>query len=149
MKVILLDTIAGVGHAGEMVNVAEGYARNFLFPRKLAQLADKGTQIHRERRISQLKKKAEAKAADAQSLAKKLEGMTVTIRAKVGEGTRLHGSVTHSDIANALHERGIQVDRHKVEMKEHIRSTGEFNVPVRLHPGVVATFKLVVEAESS
>ncbi|HLN56927.1 MAG TPA: 50S ribosomal protein L9 [Thermoanaerobaculia bacterium] len=145
MKVILADDVRGLGHRGDTVTVKPGYARNYLFPQGFAYEA---TQAN-VRRLGEEKKKYDEKTlhekVGAEAVAKQIEGMTVVISKKAGEGDTLYGSVTPSEIADALAERGIQVDRRRIELAEPIKRLGEHRVHVRLHRDV--TTELVVDVQ--
>jgi len=145
MKVILSDDVRGLGRRGETVTVKPGYARNFLFPQGVAYEA---TQAN-ERRISEERKKYDEKTlrekAVADEVAKRTEGMTLVIFKKAGEEEQLYGSVTASEIADALAQKGIDVDRRRVELAEPIRRLGSHAVHVRLHRDVVATLNVDVQ----
>ena len=127
MKVILKQDIKGIGKKDEIHEVSDGYARNYLFPRKLAAVAA------------------------AQAVAAKLEGKTVVIKAKGGASGRLHGKVTGKEVAEALAQlAGAPIDKKKIEMETRdIKDAGVFNGKVRLHVGVVASFKIQVEVEQA
>ena len=127
MKVILKQDIKGIGKKDEIHEVSDGYARNYLFPRKLAAVAA------------------------AKALAAKIEGKTVTIKAKGGASGRLHGKVTGKEVAEALAQlAGAPIDKKKIEMETRdIKDAGVFNGKVRLHVGVVASFKIQVEVEQA
>jgi large subunit ribosomal protein L9 len=145
MKVILADDVRGLGHRGETVTVKPGYARNYLFPQGLAYEATTGN----VRRLGEEKKKydermlQEKKLAD--EVAQKMQGLTVVLSKKAGEEGVLYGSVTASDIADALAQRGIELDRRRVEVAEPIKRLGEHKVHVRLHREVVAELTVHVE----
>ena len=145
MKVILADDIRGLGHRGDTVNVKPGYARNFLFPQGAAYEATDANL----RRLSEEKKKYDQKMLHekgvAEQVAKKVEGTTLVITKKAGEEDQLYGSVTSSDIADAVAARGIEVDRRRVELAEPIRRIGAHTVHVRLHRDVVATLTVDVQ----
>jgi large subunit ribosomal protein L9 len=145
MKVILADDVRGLGHRGDTVAVKPGYARNFLFPQSLAWEATPAN----ARRLTEEKKKYDDKnlreKAVAEEASRKIEGLRITITKKAGEGDVLYGSVTPTDIADALGERGIEVDRRRIEVAEPIKRLGEHTVHVRLHRDVVA--ELVVEVQ--
>jgi large subunit ribosomal protein L9 len=146
MKVILADDVRGLGHRGDTVNVKPGYARNYLFPQGTAYEATEAN----IRRLGEEKKKYDEKMlreqAVAQSAAKSVEGITVVIAKKAGEEGHLYGSVTASEIADALSAKGIEVDRRRVELAEPIRRLGSHIVHVRLHRDVVATLTVEVQA---
>jgi large subunit ribosomal protein L9 len=145
MKVILADDVRGVGHRGDTVTVKPGYARNYLFPQGLAWEATTANM----RRLSEEKKKYDAKTLHekglAEEVARKVEGLKIVIAKKAGEGDVLYGSVTPSDIADALAQRGIDVDRRRVDVAEPIKRLGEHTVHVRFHRDVVA--ELTVEVQ--
>jgi len=147
MEVILREHVDNLGRRGEVVKVADGYARNYLLPRKLALLATEGNkkQIERER------VKFEAKEADerkvAQATADRMGNLEIVIARKVGETEALYGSVTSADIADAIVAKGFEVDRRKIQLPEPIKRIGEFDVPLKLHREVVATIKVKVVPE--
>jgi large subunit ribosomal protein L9 len=148
MKVILADDVRGLGHRGETVTVKPGYARNFLFPQGVAWEATEAN----VRRLSEEKKKYDEKMLREKTVASeaaaKVEGLTVTIVKKAGDEGHLYGSVTASDIADALAAKSIEVDRRRIELAEPIRSIGSHTVHVRLHKDVVATLTVEVQAQS-
>ena len=147
MKVILLKNVERVGTAGEIVQVSDGYGRNFLIPQNSALLATDANVAQFETRRLQHEAAAEREQRGAQSLAQELEKASLTIQAKVGEGDRLFGSVTAQNIADLLVEQGHEVDRRLVEIDEPIRSLGVYNVRIGLHSQVTATVKLWVVKE--
>jgi large subunit ribosomal protein L9 len=146
IEVILKEHVEHLGRRGEIVKVADGYARNFLFPRKLALAVtdENKRQIERERA------KAEAREAEevqiAQALASRLEAVELAIARRVGENETLYGSVTASDIAEALAARELGVDRRKIQLSEPLKTLGEHVVPVKLHREVTADVKVKVVA---
>ncbi|MGQ9696641.1 MAG: 50S ribosomal protein L9 [Armatimonadota bacterium] len=146
MKVLLTKEVESVGHAGQVVNVADGFARNYLFPRNLAIPANKGTLKNLERIAEEARKREERHRTDAEAMAKKITENPITIRAHAGHDTsKLFGSVTAQDIADALKEQlGIEVDKRRIEITEPIRSLGEYDVPVKLHTKVLAHIRLNV-----
>ena len=148
MQVILREHVDNLGRRGEIVKVADGYARNYLLPRKLALLATEGNKkrIERERGKFVVKEAEEQKVAEA--MAERLGALDIAIAKKVGETEALYGSVTTSDIAEALAAKGVEIDRRKLHLSEPIKRLGEFDVPVRLHPDVTAHVKVRVVAES-
>ena len=148
MKVILADDVRGLGHRGETVTVKPGYARNFLFPQGVAYEATDAN----VRRLGEEKKKYDEKMlrekAVASEAASKVEGLTVTIAKKAGDEGHLYGSVTASEIADALAAKSIEVDRRRIELAEPIRRVGSHTVHVRLHKDVVATLTVEVQASN-
>lgn len=148
MKVILLKELDNLGEAGDVVKVKNGYGRNYLIPQGLARLATPGAIKHAEEIRRQAAHKISKKKDDAEALAKTIEKTPVVIKAKVGEGNRLFGTVTSQQLAVELQNRGISVDRRKIDL-EDIRTTGEYSASIKLHPEVSADLKVVVESESA
>jgi large subunit ribosomal protein L9 len=146
VHVILRRDIDKLGHAGELVRVKPGFARNYLLPRSLAVVAtdDNVRQVEHERKV------AVAQAAKlkghAEGLAAQLGGLTIEISAQAGEADKLFGSVTSRDIADALHKQGIELDRKHIELPAPIKALGEYQVIARLGSGVTTTLKVVVKA---
>lgn len=147
MKVILLEDVRGVGQAGAVATVADGYARNLLIPRKLAIPATEGNLKNLARQREAIHRRQVQQAKTAQLLAEKIAGLTVTIKAKAGEGGRLYGSITHADIAEALAAQGIEVDRRDITVPFAIKTVGSHEAKAHLHREVEATIKLEVVAE--
>ena len=145
MKIILTDEVRGLGHRGDLVDVKNGYARNFLLPQGLAFLATEAN----KRRLDEEKKSYDEKVlrekAVSEEVARKMEGMRLTLVKKAGEGDVLYGSVTTADIADALSEKGIKVDRRRVELEEPIKRLGEHQVHVRLHRDVSVPITIEVQ----
>ena len=151
MKVILKQDIKGIGKKDEIHEVSDGYARNYLFPRKLAAVADaSAVNVARSKEAAADFHEAETVAA-AKALAAKIEGKTVTIKAKGGASGRLHGKVTGKEVAETLAAlAGAPIDKKKIELEtKDIKDAGVFNGKVRLHVGVVASFKIQVEVEQA
>lgn len=147
MKVILQKDVKGIGKKGELKEVADGYARNYLLPRKLAVEATQGNlKVHSAQLKSKEKRTAE-ELAEAQALAKQLAAEKVVISAKAGEGGRLFGAVTNKQIAEALKQKKYNIDRRKIVLDEPIRSLGVTQVPVKLHQEVTATLAVQVVEE--
>lgn len=147
MKVILLQDVKALGKKGEIKEVAEGYARNFLFPRSLAVEASGG---HLKQHQNQEKILAGKKAKElelARKTAEKIGKLTVEIQARVGEGGRLFGSVTSSDVAEALKKKGVTVDKRKIELGP-VKSLGTYTARIRLHTEVEATLEVTVTSQS-
>ena len=148
MEVILRETIDTLGRAGQTVKVADGYARNYLLPRKLAYLATPGNlKVIEFERQSLFKKEAKQKE-DAEKLMEMLNKVEVVTRRKVGEQNALYGSVTNSDVAELLEAKGFQIEKRKIHMDDHIKTLGEFSIPIRLFKDVTAHIKLKVEPET-
>jgi len=148
MEIILRETIDNLGRAGQVVKVADGYARNYLLPKKLAYVATPGNlKVIEAERNSLLRKEAKQKE-DAEKLQKMLEAVEVTIRRKVGEQDALYGSVTNADVAEALEKKGFEIEKRKIHMDDHIKTVGEFSIPIRLFKDVTAHIKLKVEPET-
>ena len=147
MEVILREDVDKVGSRGSVVKVADGYARNFLLPRRLAVAATEANRkIVEQEREAYLRREAKAKG-DAEGLAQLLSGVTLTFRQKVGENNQLFGSVTAKDIADALEAQKFHIERRKIQLNDPIRTLGEHEVPLRLHRDVSTPIKVVVEAE--
>lgn len=144
MEVILRDHVEHVGERGDVVKVADGYARNYLLPRKLALLATPANKnwIARERKIVEAREGEERVAAEA--LADRLVALDLQIGRKVGDNDTLYGSVTNADIAELLKEKGFDVDRRKILLPDPLRALGEAHVPVKLHRDVTAQLKITV-----
>jgi len=144
MKVILVDEIRGLGDRGDVVNVKDGYARNFLFPKKLAREATSGNlkSVEQERKKWAALSNQEKEAA--QKTAERMKGIHIRIQKRVGENGHLFGSVTSSEIADALHKQGIEVDKRKIELSHPIKSAGSHEVEVRLHKEVGAPIRVEV-----
>ena len=147
MEVILREHVDNLGRRGEIVKVADGYARNYLLPRKLALLATDGNKqrIAKERVKFEAVEAEERKIADA--MAARMNNLELQISRKVGETEALYGSVTSSDVGEALAKKGFEVDRRKIQLQEPIKRLGEFDIPIKLQRDVTATVKLKIVAE--
>jgi large subunit ribosomal protein L9 len=147
MEIILRDHVEHLGSRGQIVKVADGYARNYLLPRKLALLATEANKkrVERERKIAEARESEERGAADA--IATRLGALELSFARKVGETEHLFGSVTSQDIADAVKAKGFDVDRRKILLPDAIKALGEFTVPVRLHRDVTAQLKVTVSKE--
>ena len=147
MEVILREHVDNLGSRGEVVKVADGYARNYLLPRKLALLATEGNkkQVERERAKFEAKEADEKKVVEA--FAERLNGVEVVIARKVGETDALYGSVTSADIVAALAAKGFDVDKRKLQLAEPLKRIGEVKVPVKLHREVTVPITVRVVAE--
>jgi large subunit ribosomal protein L9 len=147
MQIILQENVEHVGTRGEVVDVAPGYARNFLLPRKLALEASASNLKRLEKIRATLAKKTATERGEAQSQAELLNLVTMTLARKAGENDQLFGSVTAADLADELGKQGFQVDRRRIQLAEPIKTVGEYNVGVKLVHDVSATFKVTVTRE--
>jgi large subunit ribosomal protein L9 len=148
MKVILKQDVKGLGKKDDLVNVSDGYARNFLFPRGLAVEANQGNLNIMKTRKEAEKSKKDREMAHARELAEKLRNVEVVIRAKTGESGKLFGSITSKDISDKLKEDfRLDIDRKKIAMPEAIKATGSYEVDVKLYPEVSGKLKVRVESE--
>jgi large subunit ribosomal protein L9 len=147
MQIILQEDVEKLGNRGEVVEVAEGYARNYLLPRKLGVAADAGNLKRLERIRGSLAKRTATERESAQKLAEMLAGVTVTLKRKAGENDQLFGSVNSADISEALDKQGYTVDKRKITLDPPIKLVGEYQVAAKLHREVVASIKVVVERE--
>ena len=149
MEVILRDHVEKLGQRGEIVKVSDGYARNYLLPRKLALPATAGNKKHveRERKIMETRE-AEDKS-QAEAIASRLSTIDITIARRVGDTEQLYGSVTGADIAEFLKTKGFEIDRRKLILPEPIKTIGEHDVPLKLHRDVTAPLKVKVVKEGA
>lgn len=144
MQVILQEDMPNLGRAGEVVDVREGYGRNFLLPRKKAVLADPKNLKQLEHQKKVVASKQQKAKHGAEELAAKLKDMSITIARDAGEEDKLFGSVTVKDIADALRAEGVIVDRHNIHLETPLKKIGIFDIGVRLHPEVTGVFKVWV-----
>jgi large subunit ribosomal protein L9 len=147
MKVILLQDFEPLGFEGDVVDVARGYARNYLIPKGVVIEANEGNLSALEMRKEKIMARRIKNKEAAERVTERISQLVVTVKRKAGEEDRLFGSVTSRDIAEELEKGGIAVDRRRIILDEAIRTLGEFEVPIKLHPEVVATVKVVVERE--
>ncbi len=146
MKVILLEDVKGSGVKGDIINVSDGYARNYLFPRNLAIEATKANLNELKNRKRAEDKRKEEAAQNAREVVEKLSGLTLVIKAKSGENGKLFGSVTNKEIAEELQKQyGLSIDRKKIVLDEPIKQLGEMDLEVKLHPGISGKLKVKVE----
>ena len=139
MKLILLADVKPLGKSGDVVEVAEGYGRNFLLPRKLATEADKGALARLGSQQKAQEKRDAQVLADAKALAARLEAAKVAVKAKAGGNGKLFGAVTNADVASAISQAlAIAIDKHKIELKTAIKALGSYAVEIKLHKNVVA-----------
>jgi large subunit ribosomal protein L9 len=147
MEIILRETIDTLGRAGQVVKVADGYARNYLLPRKLAYTVTPGNLKVIEAERQNLLRKEATQKNDAEALKGLLEKLELVIRRKTGENNALYGSVTNADVAEELEKKGYQIEKRKIHMDDHIKVLGAFEIPVRLFKDVIATVQLRVERD--
>jgi len=147
MQIILQEDVEKLGMRGQVVEVAEGYARNFLLPRKLALEANAGNMKRLEKMRAAFAKKEATEKEAATTLARLLAGVALEVRRKAGENDQLFGSVTSADISEALAAQGYTVEKRKITLVDPIKLVGEFEIPIKLHREVAATVKLTVKKE--
>ncbi|TVX99941.1 50S ribosomal protein L9 [Cohnella terricola] len=147
MKVIFLQDVKGQGKKGEIKEVSEGYARNFLLPKGVVQIATEGAKKTLNQQTASAQKKKDNEKKDAQDLAARLSEMTIVIKAKSGEGGRLFGAITSKQISEALELQKIVIDKRKIELDEPIRVLGVTKVTVKLYPDVKGTLNVQVVEE--
>lgn len=149
MKVIFLKDVKGKGKKGEIKNVADGYAHNFLLKNNLAIEANQATISKLDGQKKKEQKEADHERQEAEQLKEKLESLTIELTAKSGEGGRLFGSITTKQVATALEKKnGIKLDKRKMDLDDAIRALGYTNVPVKLHHDVTATLRVHVTEEA-
>jgi large subunit ribosomal protein L9 len=145
VKVILTQDVSTLGKSGELKDVSDGYARNFLIPRSLAVPAAGGAYRAWQHDIASREEKRKREREDAEIAATRIGSTTLTMGVKVGEGGKLYGSITAKDIADALARRGINIDRHKVDLDEPLKSLGTYKVAIRVYPGMTPEVTVAVE----
>ena len=147
MEVILREHVENLGRRGDIVKVADGYARNYLLPRKLALPANEGNRRHveRERKLVDAREADEKRQAEA--IAARLAAFDITLTRRVGDTEQLYGSVTAADIADVLKEKGVEIDRRKLILPEPIKALGEHDVPLKIHREVTVQLKVRVVRE--
>jgi large subunit ribosomal protein L9 len=149
MEVILREHVDNLGKRGEIVKVADGYARNYLLPRKLALPATEGNKKHVERERKKMETKEAGEKSQAEAVASSLANVEITIARRVGETDQLYGSVTGGDIADYLKTKGFEIDRRRLILPEPIKTIGEHNVPLKLHREVTVPLKVHVVKEGA
>ncbi len=149
MKVILRADVENLGRLGEVVTVRDGYGRNYLLPQGMAMLASPGNLKNFELERAKLQAKMDELRSDAEKLAAKLEGFELVIKMRAGDNNRLYGSVNTHSIGDALEEQGLNVDRRRIMLEQTIRTLGDHEVRVRLHPDVVPTMVVKIVSEDS
>ncbi len=143
-ELILMEDVADLGKIGDVVKVADGYARNYLLPRHLAQPVSKGALRQVEARKLKLAAEAAARIEVAKTLAAKIEGLALEIPMAVGENDKLFGSVSAQVLADELKAKGLEIDKSVIALEDNIREVGDFEVPVKVHPEVKAVLKVKV-----
>jgi large subunit ribosomal protein L9 len=147
MEVILREHVDNLGRRGEIVKVADGYARNYLLPRKLALPATAGNKQHVERERRILESREAEEKSQAEAVAARLGSVPIVITRRVGDTEQLYGSVTAADITDFLKEKGFEIDRRKLILPEPIKTIGEHEVPLKLHREVTVPLKVQVARE--
>jgi large subunit ribosomal protein L9 len=145
VKVILTTDVPKLGKSGEMKNVADGYATNFLIPQKLAVPAAGGAFRAWQHDIASREEKRQREREEAEIASNRISSTTLTMGVKVGEGGKLYGSITTKDIADALARRGIEIDRHKIDLEEPLKSLGTYKIAVKVFGGMTPEVTVVVE----
>jgi large subunit ribosomal protein L9 len=148
MEVILREHVENLGHRGEIVKVADGYARNYLLPRKLALPVTESNKKHVERERKKLETREAEEKRQAEAIAARLASIDIVIARRVGETDQLYGSVTAADITEFLKEKGFDVDRRKIILPEPLKAIGDHDVPLKLHREVTVPLKVHVVKES-
>jgi large subunit ribosomal protein L9 len=149
MEVILKEDVNNLGNRGDVVKVAAGYGRNYLLPQNLAMEANANNKAVIEQMKNSAVRKSAKEKTEAEALVAQLDAVALSFARKTGENDHLFGSVTSSDIAQQLEEKGFTIDRRKIHLDEPLKSLGDFLVPVRLHREVTAHVKVVVQAEEA
>ena len=149
MEVILKEDVDKLGHRGDVVKVAEGYGRNFLLPKKLAMEATAANKSVIEQMKQAAVRHSAREKSEAELLVTQLNNVELVFERKVGENEHLFGSVTSSEIAHQLEQKGFTIDRRKLQLEEPLRQLGEFHVPIKLHREVTAHVKVPVKAEEA
>ena len=147
MKVILQKDIHNLGDAGDVKNVADGYARNFLLPKKLVIPFNESSKKAIDHQKQVIKVKKEKRRKESEKTAQAFTGLTLTIKAKVGEEDKLFGSITTIDIAKQLKDAGFDIDKRRIHLDEQIKTLGEHSVSIKLEEGLTAQVKVIVEKE--
>jgi large subunit ribosomal protein L9 len=150
MKILLLQDVTGIGQAGEIKDVADGYARNYLIPKGLARVATAGAVRQAQEQRAAAERRQQRELQEAELLAERLNNLTLQFQAKVGEQDLLFGTITSADIAEAIQEKlGIEVDRRKIEVGDPIRRPGIYSIPIRLVADLEPRVNVVVEREEA
>jgi len=147
MKILLREDYKGLGEAGDVIKVKDGFARNFLIPQGVAFIATEQNKKRYENDLKQQRFRVERDKIQAEELSKKLENVSCTISVQVGEEDKLFGSVTSQNIADVLAEQGFTIDKRKIQLDEPIKALGIYSVPIKLHPEVEAAVKVWVVKE--
>ncbi len=144
MQVILLENIDRIGKKGAIINVSDGYARNFLLPKKKAVEATSVNKKRLEEELKHAEDRHKKEKEELEAFAGKINNISITISQKVGEGDKLFGSVTSMDIVDALSKEGIRIDKKKIQLESPIKELGAFTVPIKLHPEIIANLRISV-----
>lgn len=147
MKVVLLTDVKGTGKKGEIKNVADGYATNYLFKNKMAKIADSGAISENNIKKSATAFHKQEEIKEAKELAKRIEGKSVTLKIKCGSNGKMFGSITSKEIAEKLEDEGIVLDKKKIDLKEPIKATGIYHLTAKVYPDIIAKFTVEIIAE--
>ncbi len=145
MKVILKENISNLGTKGEVKNVSDGYARNYLIPKGMAEEATPARLKEWEKQKKIIEKKEQKEEEKAREIAEKLEGQKINFKLKAGEEGRLFGSATSADISEALKEKGYEIDKRKIELEDPIKNTGNHEIEIKLMPGITTRIQVEIE----
>lgn len=147
MKVVLLEDVKGQGKKGDIVDVSDGYARNFLIKKNLAKEANSSAVNEAKQKREAEERRKAAEKAEAQNLAKNLSGKEITLFVKCGDNGKIFGSVTSKEISEELLKSGFDIDKKKIVLKENIKNEGLYEVEIKIYPEISAKIKLLVQAE--
>lgn len=145
MKVLLLQDVKGSGKKGDIVNVSDGYAKNFLFKKNLAKEADKVVLSEKASQMASLERTKMIEREKAENIAKSLKGKSFVIHAKLGENGKMFGAITSKEIADTLSQEGFEIDKKQIILNSNIKSTGRYSIEAKLYSGVIGRFDIVVE----
>lgn len=145
MKVLLLQDVKGSGKKGDIVNVNDGYAKNFLIKKNLAKPADNSVMLEKASKEASIERTKALEKQEAEKKAQELKGKTFKIKAKTGDNGKMFGAITSKEIAEAVTNAGIEVDKKQIYLESNIKMTGEYTIEAKLYSGVVAKFKILVE----
>lgn len=145
MKVLLLQDVKGTGKKGDIANVNDGYAKNFLIKKNLAKPADNSVMLEKASKEASIERTKLLEKQEAEKKASALKGKTFKINAKLGDNGKMFGAITSKEIAEAVTNSGIEIDKKQIDLESNIKATGEYTIEAKLYSGVIAKFKILVE----